>query len=107
MARPVYSVPFLTLGALNESVAYVVPAANVAIVKAVTMVYLGGPTAANALVSIRGTNTPICQLVNVHGQDQLQFQTHQVVEAGERITIAASAANTCYISVSGYLLTAL
>jgi hypothetical protein len=105
MARAVYSTRFLSLGIEGTNVSYIVPAGYVAVVRAIDMVYLGGPTAAAGFVELGGALVPVALLLNVNGNDQAHIQTRQVVNAGDPIKIIATTLNTCYISVSGYLLT--
>lgn len=105
MARDLYSTRFLAIGLQGAGTSYVVPAGFIAVVHTVSVVYIGGPTAAGAVVRAGGTNTPIAVVRNVNGYDQLQVSGRWVVDAGESISVACDSQNTAYFYVSGYLLT--
>lgn len=102
--RAVYSTRFLQIALTNGNVSYIVPDGFLAVVRAVDLVYDGGPTSANGLVRISGNNVQIATLHNVTGQDQFHLSTRQVVMAGEPISCLSSSGNACHFSVSGYLL---
>jgi hypothetical protein len=105
MARTIYSTRFLSLGITNQVVDYVVPDGYVAVVRSVTAVILGGPTACVGSLQLGGTRVPVVFMSNVNGNDQKQIEMRQVVNAEETIRITASSGNTIYWAVSGYLLT--
>lgn len=105
MAQSVYSTRFLGIGLLASSVSYIVPDGYVAVVRSVQLVYVGGPTAAQALLHLGGVDVPVALLHNTNGNDQLNASMRAVVEPEEPIRFSTSAGNTCYGYISGYLLT--
>ena len=102
--RPVYSINFLSIALTNGNVSYIVPIGFRAIVRAVDLVYDGGPTAANGLVRISNNNVQLATIHNVTGQDQFHLMTYQVVNEDEPISCLSSSGNACNFNVSGYLL---
>jgi len=105
VSSPVYSTRFIGITLEAASVAYVVPAGYVAVIKCISLVYVGGPTPANGLVRAGGTNVPLVWLYNEKGHDQVVVNGSWVVDAGESITFDVSPTNALSGYVSGYLLT--